>query len=189
VMAAYHHQQGELEIQSREALVIRALIRLAKLHEVDVWTSMDVMDVSSETLTITASQVVEVAKAILAKDDGSGEEDESLPWVNTRSVGRLLSRLRLKDMRGEPPKRERLRIISPKEILKLVLAHHVVHLAEETSSMSTNVQTSSAEPRPSDPEMEPPPNVNGPNGTEADCPVHTPTTADADGPTWEEGDV
>jgi hypothetical protein len=167
VMAAYHHQQGELEIPSREALMIRALIRLAKLKDVDVWTSMDMMDVSSETLKITASQVVETVKAILAEGDGSGEEDESSPWVNTRSVGRLLSQLRLKDMRGEPPKRERFRIISPKEILQLALAHHIVHLSEETSITSTNVQTSSTSEKESTP-----PDDHSSHDTEAACLVH-----------------
>jgi hypothetical protein len=142
VMAAYHHQKGELEVQSRETLVIRALMRIAGLPEMDTWTLRDTMDTSSMTLKMTASHVAEMVRVILAEDDSSGDEDESSTWVSTSRVGRLLSRLRLKDMCGEPPKRERFRLISPQEVLKLALAHHVVHLSEEVSIVSTSVQPS-----------------------------------------------
>ena len=142
VLTSYHHQKGDLEVQSRETLVIRALMRLARLKEVDVWTTLDVMDISSETLKVTASQVVETAKGILAEGDSGDDEDESSNWVNTRSVGRILSKLRLQEQRGDAPKRERFRVINPKEIAQLALAHHLVHLSEETSITSSVVQTS-----------------------------------------------
>jgi hypothetical protein len=86
--------------------------------------------------------VVEGAKGILTEADELSDEDESLAWVNTRSVGRTLTKLRIQEERGEPPKRERYRRIVPKDIAQLAIAHHLVHLAEETSITSNVVQTS-----------------------------------------------
>jgi Domain of unknown function (DUF3854) len=146
VMASYHQQKGGLETQSREMLVIRALMRLAKLKDVDVWTTLDIMDVSSETLKVTASQVAQAVKGLLTEADDGTDDEEPSTWVNARSVGRILSKLRLQEERGEPPKRERYRHVVPKDVAQLALAHHLVHLSDETSITSTDVQMSSTEP-------------------------------------------
>jgi hypothetical protein len=150
VMAASHGQKDELEGQSRVVLVIRALIRTAGLKDSDVWTRQDVLDVSSETLKITASHIVEVAKGLLAEGDSGSDEDEegeaSPKWVNARSVGRILTKLRLLEDRASSAKRDRFRLVTPKEIVQLSLAHHIIHLSEETSKTSGNVQTSESCP-------------------------------------------
>jgi len=156
VMAAYREEKGGLQDTSRVALGIRGLLHIAQLNAQDVWTSRDVLDISSETLHVTASQMVEALKAMHAEDDEEndhegdepGERQASTPWYHSaRSVGKALSKLRLKEERGEPPKREN-RLVTRKEILQLALAHHIVHLSEETSITSTHVQTSSSPPNP-----------------------------------------
>jgi hypothetical protein len=140
VMAAYHEEKGEIEGMSRVVLVIQALMRVANLKPVDVWTLEDVSDVSPDRCHVTASQVVEALKTILAEDDTRDDEPGDAQWYHsTRSVGRILSKLRLKEDRDKSTKRERHRITSAQEILQLALAHHIVHLSGETSG---NGQTS-----------------------------------------------
>jgi hypothetical protein len=112
VMTAYHQQKGELEAPSREALVIRALMRVVNLKEVDIWTSMDVMDIKSATLHITSTQIVEKLKELLS-DIAGGDDEEASTWATALAVGRLLTRPRLKDHRGSPPRRERFRVVTP----------------------------------------------------------------------------
>jgi Domain of unknown function (DUF3854) len=142
VMSAYHKETSDLQDHSRVALVIRGLLRLANLDGSDIRTSKDVSDISSEPIMITVSQVVDTLKAIQAEegeeaDDEEGEPGEevaSKPWYHSsRSVGRLLSKLRLKEDRDPSHKRERYRMTSPKDIFHLALAHHIVHIQPQTS--------------------------------------------------------
>jgi hypothetical protein len=107
------------------------------------------MDVSSETLKVTASHIVEVVNQMLTEVDGHGDDDDSPTWMNTRSIGRILSKLRLREERGEPPKRERYRIIKPREIVQFALAHHIVRISGETSITSRNAQMSNEQCEPS----------------------------------------
>ena len=105
---------------------------------------------------MSASQIVEVLKDIIAEEHGEGEpvegdDDESLAWVNARSVGKILSKLRFKKERDLSRTRGKFRLITPLEIVQLAIAHHLIHLStqtsgedlsEETSGTSANVQTS-----------------------------------------------
>jgi hypothetical protein len=66
------------------------------------------------------------------EDQGSDstEENEVPKWLNNKSVGIILSKLRLKKSREENAKRSRYREISPKEVAQLVVAHHLVHMSK-----------------------------------------------------------
>jgi hypothetical protein len=147
-MAAYHAEQGELESQSRVILVIRALMCIAGFKVSDVWTFPDVTDVSSARLQVTASQVVETLKGLMSEDDDqddeAGDQAGATPWFHSsRSVGKVLAKLRLKQDRDTSTRqRDRYKVTTPKEILQIAIAHHLVRLSEETSAMSGNVQTS-----------------------------------------------
>ena len=56
------------------------------------------------------------------------------PWYDSaRSVGRLLSKLRLQEDRDSSQIRERYRVTSAKDVFYLAPAHHIVHLKDETS--------------------------------------------------------
>jgi Domain of unknown function (DUF3854) len=161
VLSIYREEKDELEGISRISFVIKALMRIAKLKESDVWTFADVSDVSSETLQVSASQIVEVLKDIVTAEQGEGEavegeDDDALAWINARSVGKILSKLRFKRERDLSRKRGKFRLITPLEIAQLAIAHHLIHLSEktseggaseETSETSRNVQTSDACPQ------------------------------------------
>jgi Domain of unknown function (DUF3854) len=145
VMSAYHKETSDLQNHSRVALVLRGLLRLANLDSSDIRTLQDVSDISSEPLKITASQVVDSLKAIQSEggeeaedEEGEpGEEQSSKPWYHSsRSVGRLLSKLRLKETRDPSQKRERYRVTSAKDIFHLALAHHIVHIQHGASEPS-----------------------------------------------------
>jgi hypothetical protein len=154
IMANYQDQKDDLEGTSRINLVIQALARLVGLPESDEWTSLDVVDKSSETpLRVNASALVNVLKRGLAEgefeDHGSeGAEDEAPRWVNEKSVGILLSKLRLRKSRDGTAKRTRFREISPKEVAQLVVAHHLVHLKGNMSNTSTHGHLSEDRPNP-----------------------------------------
>jgi Domain of unknown function (DUF3854) len=162
VLSIYQEEKDELEGTSRIVFVIKALMRIAKLNESDVWMFADVSDVSSETLKVSASQIVEVLKDIVTEEQGEGapvegEDDESFAWMNARSIGKILSKLRIKRERDLSRTRGKFRLITPLEIAQLAIAHHLIHLSnktsaeggvsEETSETSANVQTSDACPK------------------------------------------
>ena len=157
VLSLYQEEKDELEGTSRITFVIKALMRIAKLKESDVWTFTDVSDVSPEKLKVSASQIADVLKGIITEEQGEGEpvegdDDESLAWVNARSIGRILSKLRFKRERDKSRTRGKVRLTTPQEIVQLAIAHHLIHLSNqtsangevsgETSETSVNVQTS-----------------------------------------------
>jgi hypothetical protein len=154
VMSAYHKETSDLQDHSRVALVLRGLLRCAKLDSSDIRTWQDVSDISAEPLKITASQVVDTLKAIQAeegeeaddKEGEPGEEGASKPWYHSsRSVGRLLSQLRLKEDRDPSQKRERYRMTSAKDIVHLALAHHIIHIQPQTSELDDATELRCAE--------------------------------------------
>jgi hypothetical protein len=151
IMSAYQEQKDDLEGTSRIILVIRALMRFVKLSESDKWTSSDVSDMSTERVRVQASRIVEIIK-ILLKEESEEEEDSSEAeeetehktsrWPNAQAVGLMLSKLRLPKDRETSSGRGRHRLISPKEVFHLAIAHHVVHLTNNMSDMSEAVHMS-----------------------------------------------
>ena len=155
IMSGYQEQKDDLEGTSRIVLVIRALMRLVKLPEADKWTRSDVSDMSETRVRVQASQVVDMIKIALQEDsedegEGAGEEDEvkqkTARWPNAKAVGILLSKLRLPKDRETSSGRRRHRLISPKEVLQLAIAHHLVHLTNNMSDMSAHVHMSDDTP-------------------------------------------
>ena len=57
VMSAYHKETGDLQDQSRVALVIRGLLRRAKLDASDIRALKDISDISSERCTTSCASV------------------------------------------------------------------------------------------------------------------------------------
>jgi hypothetical protein len=159
VMTAYHDEKWELEGESRVILVIRGLMRVVKLSPLDVWTLADVSDISPERVQVTASQMVAAIKAIVAEEEdtdefqeGQGGDKSTKPWYySARSVGRLLSKLRLKEERDSSPKRERSRVTSAKDVFSLALAHHLVHLKDEMSEPDVSRTPQHTQDRSADP--------------------------------------
>jgi hypothetical protein len=106
----------------------------------------------SETrVRVQASQVVDMIKIALQEDseeedEGEGEEGEGKQktsrWPNAKAVGIILSKLRLPKERATSSRRGRHRLISPKEVLQLAIAHHLVHLTNTMSDMSAHVHMS-----------------------------------------------
>jgi hypothetical protein len=122
-------------------------VSIAKLKKLDEWTSQDVLDMSSEPLQVSASQVVEVLKGILSEENLDGEEGgekEDTPpnWNNAKSIGIILSKLRFRTSREATAKRSRFRDVTPKEIAQLAVAHHLVHLSDNLSKTSIDVHSS-----------------------------------------------
>jgi hypothetical protein len=148
IMSNYQDQKDDLEGTSRINLVIQALARLVGLPELDKWTSMDVLDMLSETpLRVSASELAEVLRRGIAEGEfedqsSDGTDDEAPKWVNSKSVGIILSKLRLRKSRADTAKRSRFREISPKEVAQLVVAHHLVHLKNNMSNTSILVHMS-----------------------------------------------
>ena len=129
VMSLYQDQKDELEGISRITFVIKALIKIAQLKESDVWTFPDVSDVSSETLKVSASEVAQTIRTLVSDDLAEGEqveEEGAQDWINSRSVGKVLSKLRLPRARDPGHRRDKFRTISPREIVQLAIAHHVI---------------------------------------------------------------
>jgi len=147
IMSAYQEQKDDFEGISRIALVIRALMRIVGLSESDNWTSLDILDKSTETVKVNASQICDGIKTLLAEgsdDEGEGEDDaetestdtarQTPRWPTPKAVGILLSKLRLSKDRDPSPGRARSRLVSQREVLQLAIAHHVVHLKSNLST-------------------------------------------------------
>jgi hypothetical protein len=178
VMITYQAETADLEGESRFILVIRGLMRVVHLKPLDVWTLADVSDISPERVHVTASQMVEAIKAIVAgKEDpdefqGGHERGKTVkPWYDSaRSVGRLLSKLRLQEDRDSSQIRERYRVTSAKDVFYLAPAHHIVHLKDKTSEPDVsrnprNIYDMSADQSEPTDEMASQMNRSTPNGS------------------------
>jgi hypothetical protein len=143
VATAYQSEKADLEYPDATRLAVIAIAQLA-----DVWTFVDVLDVSVQApvwlatnIQFTASQVAEKVN-ILADDEGLVDDGES--FTNARKVGRILDRLRISQERGKTAKRTRERIISRGDAVKLLRAYVPPRQPEpkggSQANMPSNVQ-------------------------------------------------
>lgn len=154
VMRAYQDEKADWEGTSRETLVIRALMRIVGLKDPDMWTTLDMSDMSSERVSVQASKVCTEVKAILEEEGEGTDAEESQEegrntrqWVNPQTVGILLSRLRLPKDRDTSRTRDRRRLASQVDIYKLAMAYHVVRVSSNMSDTSAHVHLSDDEQR------------------------------------------
>ncbi len=116
--AASRSEKSEIFGEDHTILVIKALLQLADIKNIS-----DVTDDCSGQVVVSASDVSQaVGEVIASEGEGDGEEQE-ISWATPRKVGRILSRLRIRQDRSMDRNRVRSRTISKRDLLGLARAY------------------------------------------------------------------
>jgi hypothetical protein len=97
---------------------------------------LDVLDVSAEPVRISASDIAEKVKALL------GHDDPIVASATGKSVGRVLTRLRVRQDRETTAKRDKLRVITQQEAIGLALAYGLIRHAPSRPGADVSVDVS-----------------------------------------------
>ena len=128
LMDNYRKERPDVMGEDHTVLVIRALLELADIKDVSDMSDMD----NSSMLSVSASKVVSAL-------NGFAEEDASLEseWMKPRTVGRILSRLRLRRGRESNKNRDRRWNITHSDLVGLARAYGVMPPEDANGEHST----------------------------------------------------
>ena len=139
LMEKFRTERPDIMGEDRTVIVIRALINHADIKDIS-----DVSDIGNQEVAISASEVAEIVK-------NTAQVDETLDvaWATARSVGRMLSRLRLRRDRESNKNRDRKWKISKKNLIGLGRAYGIIShgVARKTNSSTSHQERQNANVR------------------------------------------